>query len=467
MDDAPKPYVFYWANRHLPSNTYSNLHRYVDHPEVPFNDIRSVLLIIRDEYTSCFIGADDVERNVRDGVQYLDAVFTTQLLERGRTVCETARQYFSSLDTVRWESFAISDYADVWQMAFAHHAAVLAYFRATQDEPLQVLTKAIQGIVSAEHLHDVVSVPGDDPIDAEAIAWKHLQEHTYTESDIRMHLARFPWLASGGESREKVLTDLLVKAKQQGTRNVAREKEELRLRQTELYARYPEVESLARRIQELSVFRSEVKTAYAALDYYLMPLIAEAVRRFSIDSLALSFIYRYEDMLALFSEGRVLTEEEVEQRRCCTVLATEEGRVENLMGNEAEVYARARVPEFFGASMITELKGTSAWGGVVRGIVRILPANHAEAARKAREEFHEGILVTPMTQPNILDIAARASAIITDEGGVLCHAAIISRERKIPCIVGTLQASRVLSDGDFVEVDANRGVVTIIERADI
>jgi pyruvate, water dikinase len=59
-------------------------------------------------------------------------------------------------------------------------------------------------------------------------------------------------------------------------------------------------------------------------------------------------------------------------------------------------------------------------------------------------------------------IANRAGAIVTDEGGITSHAAIISRELGIPCIVGCLHSMEVLNDGDMVEVDANNGVVKII-----
>jgi len=53
----------------------------------------------------------------------------------------------------------------------------------------------------------------------------------------------------------------------------------------------------------------------------------------------------------------------------------------------------------------------------------------------------------------------KAVAFVTDEGGITCHAAIISREMKKPCIIGTKIATRALKDGDLVEVDANKGVV--------
>jgi len=54
----------------------------------------------------------------------------------------------------------------------------------------------------------------------------------------------------------------------------------------------------------------------------------------------------------------------------------------------------------------------------------------------------------------------KAAAFVTDEGGVLCHAAIVAREMKKPCVIGTKIATRIFKDGDIVEVDAYTGKVT-------
>jgi len=69
-----------------------------------------------------------------------------------------------------------------------------------------------------------------------------------------------------------------------------------------------------------------------------------------------------------------------------------------------------------------------------------------------------------MTRPDFMPLVNKSAAIITDEGGLACHAAIISRELKIPCIVGTKTATRVLRNGDLVEVDANKGIVRLIKK---
>ena len=106
-----------------------------------------------------------------------------------------------------------------------------------------------------------------------------------------------------------------------------------------------------------------------------------------------------------------------------------------------------------------ELVGSAAYRGQVKGTIQII------RSEKDFPTFKRGnILVTSMTRPEFVPLMKRASAIITDEGGVTCHAAIVSRELKLPCITGTKNATRVLHDGDVVEVDAEKGIVRILER---
>ena len=69
------------------------------------------------------------------------------------------------------------------------------------------------------------------------------------------------------------------------------------------------------------------------------------------------------------------------------------------------------------------------------------------------------MLVAVVTHPDYVPAMQRAVAIVTDEGGITSHAAIVSRELGLPCIVGTEHATKALKDGDFVEVDATSGFV--------
>ncbi len=79
---------------------------------------------------------------------------------------------------------------------------------------------------------------------------------------------------------------------------------------------------------------------------------------------------------------------------------------------------------------------------------------------KRTQQIKQGdIYVTRMTHPNDITIIKKCAGIITDEGGILSHAAVVSREMKKPCIIGTKIATQVLKDGDRVEVDAEKGII--------
>lgn len=98
--------------------------------------------------------------------------------------------------------------------------------------------------------------------------------------------------------------------------------------------------------------------------------------------------------------------------------------------------------------------GKTAYPGIVKGKVRII--NTVSGLSKLK---NDEILVTPMTTPDYIVSMKKARAIVTDEGGLSCHAAIIAREMKKPCIIGTKIATKIFKDGDLVEVNANKGIV--------
>ena len=106
------------------------------------------------------------------------------------------------------------------------------------------------------------------------------------------------------------------------------------------------------------------------------------------------------------------------------------------------------------------VRGLGAAPGSASGVVRQV-ADHADAAAFAAGD----VLVTHMTAPDWVPLMRRAAAIVTDSGGMTCHAAIVSRELGVPCVVGTGDATTKLRDGELVTVDATRGTV-VAGRAD-
>ena len=91
------------------------------------------------------------------------------------------------------------------------------------------------------------------------------------------------------------------------------------------------------------------------------------------------------------------------------------------------------------------------------GSFDLLHSGHIKSIQKAKKQGD--ILVTKMTDPDYVVAMKKACAIITDEGGITAHAAIVSRELGIPAVVGTEKATHTLHDGEIVTVDGNTGKI--------
>jgi phosphoenolpyruvate synthase/pyruvate phosphate dikinase len=181
------------------------------------------------------------------------------------------------------------------------------------------------------------------------------------------------------------------------------------------------------------------------------------------------FYPQYSDLVydILPEEVFVLAEKKLKQEEVEKIKNRNEGvalfndkliSLENLMTEleKNKVEIKENIP--YGEQKI--IKGHSAYKGLVQGLVRIIHAKTDLFNVKGGE-----IIVTEMTSPDYISAIKKAAAIITDEGSITCHASIVARELKKPCIIGTKIATQVLHNGDLVEVDANNGIARILKRA--
>ena len=125
---------------------------------------------------------------------------------------------------------------------------------------------------------------------------------------------------------------------------------------------------------------------------------------------------------------------------------------------DIETLKRLMIPQVDKADR--EIKGQVGNKGKYTGTARIIMNTHDFSKMQAGD-----VLVSTMTTPDFVVLMHKAGAIVTDIGGMLCHAAIVSREINKPCVIGTKFATQILHDGDLVEVDADNGIVRILKKA--
>ncbi len=187
----------------------------------------------------------------------------------------------------------------------------------------------------------------------------------------------------------------------------------------------------------------------------LRRVFKEISRRFGItlDQARFMLTPEYEKLLV---EGIFDVSQLAEREKFC-VLYSEKDYDEIFLGEAARKLAAGAEEKHDYA--VKELRGQTASlgatpGAVVRGTVKII-MTPADMPKMKQGD----VLVAISTNPDVVPAMKKAAAIVTEQGGVTCHAAIVSRELGIPCVIGTKIATKILRDGDEVEVDAARGIV--------
>lgn len=220
----------------------------------------------------------------------------------------------------------------------------------------------------------------------------------------------------------------------------------------------PKAIALVQAVSEIISWQDQRKKHLFTNLHYKDLLLKEIVRRFK---------YKFDDLLNLsYSEIWDLIENKtifpafLERKDGFGIFINQ--TLTNLSPEQAsslwDFYIKEKISE-----KTIEFSGTTASKGknsIVQGKVCLIFDPFKS------NKFQKGdILVAAMTSPEYVFLMEKAAAIVTDVGGLTCHAAIVSREFGLPCIVGTKIATQVLHDGDLIEIDANKGIVKILKRA--
>lgn len=177
-------------------------------------------------------------------------------------------------------------------------------------------------------------------------------------------------------------------------------------------------------------------------------------------------MYGMREIAELF-DGKRISPERIAARRQAYVMKGDSGTITYLEGEEAMRFANQFL-ETKEKSKEDVLRGSTAQKGKItaQATVVVYGDNLFKRLSEVVEAMPKGnVLIAETTAPELIPMCLKASAIVTNQGGMMSHAAIVSRELKIPCIVGVAHATEVIKNGDLIEVDADSGVVKILKRA--
>lgn len=286
---------------------------------------------------------------------------------------------------------------------------------------------------------------------------------------IRAHVKEFAWIGSRGGWWELAWTEKDVRERiEQFIEQKKDPQEELRQlnlsrleRQESGVQLYKQLDiqvgseldewiQLAKEFAYIRTWRTDV--VYRAL-HRAQFLFAELAQRIGVDVFDLCYVTSDEVQQSLETERPPCSFEEIARRRVFFGSLFLEGVLDIVSGEEGRAFIQSLIelPSF---EQTNEVKGSIAFQGHATGKVKIVLTGH-----DLKHVERGDVLVAVMTFPNFIAAMEKACAFVTDEGGILCHAAIVSREMRKPCVIATKKATKVFKDGDMVEVDADKGIV--------
>ena len=282
------------------------------------------------------------------------------------------------------------------------------------------------------------------------------------EQDIQGHLEKYAWTSChaylGVFQTEKDVMNKVEELLKEGPKTRIARGRWIRQETSKYYKQaFDEIKDskkivdlidLAREFIYLQTYRLDV---LFSVHYYVYPLFQEIGKRFNLSVRELVYLTG-EEIVALLENKHTVGKKEIKNRMRNYALIKENNQYRLLSGDSVEKIIQKVI-------RVSIVRGTVANEG--RAIGRAKLVYEVEDMEKVNMG---DIVVSVMTLPRLIFALSKASGIITDLGGMLCHAALVSRELGIPCIVGTKNATKVFKDGDLIELNAYEGVARKLEK---
>ncbi len=320
------------------------------------------------------------------------------------------------------------------------------------EELLSAISVSNKDTVVEEEQKDFLILASSDVLNKEELASKHAKKYGWIS--LRFFLGE-PWRTEDVLNRLNNISKEEAKKELEKRLNKRLEKEEKIKVLTKNFS--VDDKKIVDKIREIIFVRNQRADFFHESGYHIRPLLSKVAFVLNVSYNNMLNLCVPEIVLAL--RGKLDYKKNIEERKKNFLIYYGLGEPVVLEGGEVEKFIENHSFLKRQNDDQKELKGKIAYKGFATGVVKILKTD-ADNVKVQKGD----VVVAPMTIPSFMPALEKAVAFVTDEGGITCHAAIMAREMHKPCIIGTKIATKVLKDGDLVEVDANSGVVRILNK---
>ncbi|MBU0707347.1 hypothetical protein KKG41_03170 [Patescibacteria group bacterium] len=306
-------------------------------------------------------------------------------------------------------------------------------------------------------------------IDLLKIALKIKANQGLKKKLIKLHAKKYQWLPCYDINDDpwgsKEFTKMLDKILKQPLSSIKKELFEINksyVRRCRAFEKILDTLPKTKRQKELFYMAHEMSFIKDERDDYrrlgsfnIQPLFKEIGRRVGLSIKEITQLTRSE-MLELLDQQKINKQKCRQRLRGYVLLRKYNSEIKVFEGGQVGKLCHQELGSL-AIKNVSGVKGTVGSVGKAKGPAQVIYTKH-----DLRKIKFGDIMIAVTTHPDFVPAMRRCKAVVTDEGGITCHASIVSRELKIPCIVGTQNATRIFKSGDTVEVDGFTGIVNRI-----
>lgn len=472
-----RKYVSIWHEKRSLINTESHIRQYKFERDIFGSTHKTSLICAENGISEEFHLEKDNQRWIKIGSSLLEKNFADKLFKDGLALRKEFKIFIEEIRKKNLTRMTNQDLASAFEQACRYHSRLRGYFKITRPEFITQaeieLKKLIKTSRDVQKDFEILTMPAKmDEINLEFLDWLKILQKKQNRQILIDHIYKYPWLVAHSHKKSEIIKHLREKCEKDKTRtkllrndlkNLQIRKKQLLMNQNQILKRFDNnrINYFSWLFQEASLERMRLKGQWAGSDFLYLPIYEEISNRTKIPLADLYTYYRISDIISALKTHHRLTSDELKKRQQAYVLWLKNDRIKFYSGQEALAIIKKELA-FLDEMRNLDLGGQIASKGWADGLVRIVIPGGLSDLKKMFKDFRDGeVLVTTMTQPNMVPIMKKAAAIVTDEGGLTSHAAIIAREFGIPCIVGTQVGTKVLKTGDRVEVDADAGQIKV------
>ena len=463
---STKQFIHGWGETTSIQSMEAHTVRYVKFPENIGNAIDgSIYLDIRNKHHTCYFDKKDVERWNKEGKIFLQEAARNSIVRKNLEQIKRFKEFYEQHKSDDFQAKTNLELAVMYRDLLHLVMENGSYFPYSRQEITFPVKEKILSLIPSSYDKNKVFQLLTTPVREDLFLREEKDRLTVYEKencnkdDLYQYALRNAYRFINTYSK-KVVIDFLMSEKENTSINelkqTIKKKEQenyhRRLEQEKLFVELnsPLLQELCQFLQNIAVIRLENKNVWSGFEFQFLDLFLEISNRLGLNVDDYMFSYRIEETLQFLEERIILPYDTIKKRLNYFNLEikNEDSKIEYQPRYNKEIDTLPKDKEI--------ISGEAGNLGRTIGRALIVIDDSISSLMKLKKEMTgDDIYIAGMTHPAMVSLLYKAKGIITDEGGATCHAAIISRELNIPCLVGTKEATRFFKTGDFIEIDAN------------